>query len=107
MTIISIASRWPVATSRLPKLQPRMGAGTASATRAARTTIAEEGAASASWLPGRAPRRRCSRSNRSLDETHDAPRLPSGIAEFDRVTGGGLRGSVCSLAIPASASRRC
>ncbi|GIK79063.1 MAG: DNA repair protein RadA [Pseudorhodoplanes sp.] len=28
-------------------------------------------------------------------ETHDAPRLPSGIAEFDRVTGGGLvRGSV-------------
>ena len=28
-------------------------------------------------------------------EAHDAPRLPSGIAEFDRVTGGGfVRGSV-------------
>src|SRR5689334_23974305 len=28
-------------------------------------------------------------------ETHDAPRLPSGIAELDRVTGGGfVRGSV-------------
>ena len=28
-------------------------------------------------------------------ETHDAPRLASGIAEFDRVTGGGfVRGSV-------------
>ena len=31
-------------------------------------------------------------------ETHDAPRLASGIAEFDRVTGGGLvRGSVLLL----------
>ena len=31
-------------------------------------------------------------------ETHDAPRLPSGIAEFDRVTGGGfVRGSVLLL----------
>src|SRR5579863_7505761 len=37
-------------------------------------------------------------------EAHDAPRLASGIAEFDRVTGGGLvRGSVLLLAvIPAS-----
>ena len=31
-------------------------------------------------------------------ETHDAPRLASGIAEFDRVTGGGfVRGSVLLL----------
>src|SRR4051794_8432167 len=31
-------------------------------------------------------------------ESHDAPRLPSGIAEFDRVTGGGfVRGSVLLL----------
>src|SRR5579863_10623146 len=31
-------------------------------------------------------------------ETHEAPRLASGIAEFDRVTGGGLvRGSVLLL----------
>ncbi len=32
-------------------------------------------------------------------DTHDAPRMPTGIAEFDRVTGGGfVRGSVLLMA---------
>jgi DNA repair protein RadA/Sms len=46
----------------------------------------------------------------SLDgEIEDAPRIASGIAELDRVTGGGfVRGSAsCSAATQASASRRC
>ena len=39
-----------------------------------------------------------SRSSRSPAQTHEAPRLASGIAEFDRVTGGGfVRGSVLLL----------
>src|SRR5437764_13794156 len=63
-------------------------------------TIAEEGAASARpALPGRAPRKgRVFVLEPLAGETHDAPRLPSGVAEFDRVTGGGLvRGSVLLL----------
>ena len=45
--------------------------------------------------PQRRARAACSRSSRSTGEAHEAPRLPSGVAEFDRVTGGGfVRGSV-------------
>jgi DNA repair protein RadA/Sms len=46
--------------------------------------------------PGRAPRKgRLFALEPLIGEAHDAPRLPSGIAEFDRVTGGGfVRGSV-------------
>src|SRR5207344_3453879 len=60
-------------------------------------TIAEENAASARpQMPGRAPRKGRAFALEALaGETHDAPRLASGIAEFDRVTGGGfVRGSV-------------
>ena len=41
--------------------------------------------------------------------TSEAPRLPTGIAEFDRVLGGGLvpGSAVSSPAIPASANRPC
>src|SRR4029079_18038992 len=63
-------------------------------------TIAEENSATARPpLPGRAPRKgRQFTLERLAGEAHDAPRLPSGIAEFDRVTGGGLvRGSVLLL----------
>ncbi|KAB2876464.1 MAG: DNA repair protein RadA, partial [Pseudorhodoplanes sp.] len=61
-------------------------------------TLAEEEAVSP--LRARAPGKTPGKGRRfALEplsgETHDAPRLPSGIAEFDRVTGGGLvRGSV-------------
>src|SRR5580698_7966984 len=58
-------------------------------------TLVEEGAATAA---------RPSRKGRLFvveplkGQTHEAPRLPSGMAEFDRVTGGGLvRGSVLLL----------
>jgi DNA repair protein RadA/Sms len=63
-------------------------------------TIAEEGAATARpALPGRPPRKGRKFALEPLaGETHDAPRLPSGIAEFDRVTGGGfVRGSALLL----------
>jgi DNA repair protein RadA/Sms len=63
-------------------------------------TIAEEGAALARpAVPGRAPRKGRKFALEPLTgETHDAPRLASGVAEFDRVTGGGLvRGSVLLL----------
>jgi DNA repair protein RadA/Sms len=63
-------------------------------------TIAEEGAALARpTLPGRAPRKGRKFALEPLTgETHDAPRLASGLAEFDRVTGGGfVRGSVLRL----------
>jgi DNA repair protein RadA/Sms len=63
-------------------------------------TIAEEGAALARpAAPGRAPRKGRKFALEPLTgETHDAPRLPSGLAEFDRVTGGGfVRGSVLLL----------
>ena len=57
-------------------------------------TLAEEGAERAG--PGRkAGKGRLFALEPLAGEAHDAPRLPSGIAEFDRVTGGGfVRGSV-------------
>jgi DNA repair protein RadA/Sms len=63
-------------------------------------TIAEEGAALTQPPgPGRPPRKGRKFALEPLTgETHDAPRLASGVAEFDRVTGGGLvRGSVLLL----------
>jgi DNA repair protein RadA/Sms len=63
-------------------------------------TIAEETAATARpAMPGRPPRKgRLFALEPLTGETHDAPRLPCGIAEFDRVTGGGfVRGSVLLL----------
>jgi DNA repair protein RadA/Sms len=58
-------------------------------------TIAEENAA-ANVGSGRPPRKGRKFALEPLaGESHEAPRLASGIAEFDRVTGGGLvRGSV-------------
>src|SRR5258707_5442948 len=63
-------------------------------------TIAEENAASARpQMPGRAPRKGRTFALEALaGATRDAPRLASGLAEFDRVTGGGfVRGSVLLL----------
>src|SRR5437773_6463474 len=63
-------------------------------------TIAEESTATARpALPGRAPRKgRVFALEPLAGEAHDAPRLPSGLPEFDRVTGGGfVRGSVLLL----------
>src|SRR6202140_1335533 len=63
-------------------------------------TLAEEGAALARpSMPGRAPRKGRKFALEPLaGETEDAPRLASGLAEFDRVTGGGfVRGSVLLL----------
>ncbi|HZS63302.1 MAG TPA: DNA repair protein RadA [Xanthobacteraceae bacterium] len=61
-------------------------------------TLVEEGAAIAAAGPafGRAPRKgRLFALEPMTGETQSAPRLPSGLAEFDRVTGGGfVRGSV-------------
>ena len=50
--------------------------------------------------PGRAPRKgRRFALEPLVGETHEAPRLPSGLAELDRVTGGGfVRGSVLLMA---------
>src|SRR3954452_25012900 len=61
-------------------------------------SIAEEGAAAAG--PGRPGRKgRVFALEPLTGETHDAPRLPSGIPELDRVTGGGfVRGSVLLIA---------
>src|SRR5712691_9493252 len=58
-------------------------------------TLSEEGADRPAG-PGRKPGRGRLFALESLaGEAYDAPRLPSGIAEFDRVTGGGfVRGSV-------------
>src|SRR5689334_408166 len=58
-------------------------------------TLCEEGAERPSG-PGRKPGRGRLFALEALSgEAHDAPRLPSGIAELDRVTGGGfVRGSV-------------
>src|SRR6476469_5609457 len=63
-------------------------------------TIAEEGAAADRMVPGRSARKgRVFALEPLTGETHEAPRLPSGVAEFDRVTGGGLvRGSVLLMA---------
>jgi DNA repair protein RadA/Sms len=63
-------------------------------------TISEENAAAAPpHHPGRAPRKGRQFALEPLTgETRDAPRVASGIAEFDRVTGGGfVRGSVLLL----------
>src|ERR1700727_2700954 len=63
-------------------------------------TITEEGAAlSRPALPGRGPRQGREVTREPLTgATHDAPRLACGVAEFDRVTGGGfVRGSVLLL----------
>ena len=63
-------------------------------------TIAEENAATARpSAPGRAPRKGRKFALEPLTgATQDAPRLASGLPEFDRVTGGGfVRGSVLLL----------
>jgi DNA repair protein RadA/Sms len=59
-------------------------------------TIAEEGATLGRPAPGRVPRKgRLFALEPLAGNAHAAPRLPSGIAELDRVTGGGfVRGSV-------------
>src|SRR5262249_55670177 len=59
-------------------------------------TVSRENAATAPPGPGRPPRKGRRFALEALaGESHDAPRLASGIAEFDRVTGGGfVRGSV-------------
>ncbi|MCZ7656410.1 MAG: DNA repair protein RadA [Xanthobacteraceae bacterium] len=59
-------------------------------------TIADETAAADRAMPGRAGRKgRVFELQPLTGETHEAPRLASGIAELDRVTGGGfVRGSV-------------
>jgi DNA repair protein RadA/Sms len=61
-------------------------------------TIVEEGS-ERPRMPGRAPRKGRLFALESLTgEAHDAPRLASGLAEFDRVTGGGfVAGSVLLL----------
>jgi DNA repair protein RadA/Sms len=63
-------------------------------------TLVEEGLAAPAPGGGRAPRKgRLFRLEGLAGETREAPRLPSGVAEFDRVTGGGLvRGSVLLMA---------
>src|SRR6187455_2764931 len=63
-------------------------------------TLVEEGAAAAGPMPGRAPRKgRLFALEPLAGEAREAPRLASGIAEFDRVTGGGfVRGSVLLMA---------
>jgi DNA repair protein RadA/Sms len=57
-------------------------------------TLSQEGERAAG--PGRSPRKgRLFALEPLAGEAHDAPRLPSGIPEFDRVSGGGfVRGSV-------------
>jgi DNA repair protein RadA/Sms len=63
-------------------------------------SIAEEGASAAPPLPGgaRPGKGRVIKLEGMTGDTLDAPRLPSGIAELDRVTGGGfVKGSVLLL----------
>src|SRR6202048_4621676 len=63
-------------------------------------TMSEENPAEAhAQIPGRKPRKgRLFALERLAGAAHDPPRLASGIAEFDRVTGGGfVRGSVLLL----------
>src|SRR6201990_3170256 len=64
-------------------------------------TLVEEGDGTgiAGKLPGRAPRKGRRVALEALTgESNDAPRLPSGMSELDRVTGGGfVRGSVLLL----------
>ena len=67
-------------------------------------TLVEEGAAAGIGArpagPGKPPRKgRLFALEPLTGETHDAPRLPSGMPELDRVTGGGfVRGSVLLMA---------
>src|SRR2546429_1792109 len=63
-------------------------------------SIAEEGAAADRAIPGRSARKgRVFALEPLAGETHEAPRLPSGVPELDRVTGGGfVRGSVLLMA---------
>src|SRR5829696_6424088 len=63
-------------------------------------TITEEGAGVAAPMPGRQARKgRLFALEPLAGETHEAPRLPSGMAEIDRLTGGGfVRGSVLLMA---------
>src|SRR5436305_14552907 len=63
-------------------------------------SIADEGAAADRAVPGRSARKgRVFALQPLAGEAHDAPRLPSGVPEFDRVTGGGfVRGSVLLMA---------
>jgi DNA repair protein RadA/Sms len=59
-------------------------------------TLVEEGETATSAGPGRAPRKgRLFAFEPLAGEAHEAPRLPTAVSEFDRVTGGGfVRGSV-------------
>src|SRR6516165_11481226 len=58
-------------------------------------TLSEEGADRATNSGRRVSGGRLFALEPLTGEAHEAPRLPSGIAEFDRVTGGGfVRGSV-------------
>src|SRR6476659_4501380 len=63
-------------------------------------SIAEEGAAADRAIPGRSARKgRVFALEPLTGETEAAPRLPSGLPELDRVTGGGfVRGSVLLMA---------
>src|SRR6476469_5704005 len=63
-------------------------------------TLVEEGAAAAGPMPGRAPRKgRLFALEPLAGEAHEAPRLPSGSAGVDGVSGGGfVRGSVLLMA---------
>src|SRR5690348_5167756 len=61
-------------------------------------TLSEEGAERPSGPGRKAGKGRLFALESLRGEAHDAPRLPSGIAELDRVTGGGfVRGSVLLL----------
>ena len=62
-------------------------------------TLVEEGAERPPGPGRKAPKGRLFELQPLTGEAHDAPRLPSGIAELDRVTGGGfVRGSVLLMA---------
>jgi DNA repair protein RadA/Sms len=63
-------------------------------------TLVEEGMAAPAPGGARAPRKgRLIKLETLAGDSREAPRLPSGLAEFDRVTGGGLvRGSVLLMA---------
>src|SRR5207244_11266633 len=64
-------------------------------------TLVEENAAGAAAVPNSLRPKRKGRTfglESLTGDTHDAPRTPSGMAELDRVTGGGfVRGSVLLL----------
>src|SRR5947208_6562348 len=64
-------------------------------------TLVEENTGGAAWVPNRLRPKRKGRAfalESLTGDTHDAPRTPSGMAELDRVTGGGfVRGSVLLL----------